>query len=86
MKYILIWVLFCGSLLLMFVHSKPTIYKKNENDKLEPGKIFSQFKCFYSYAYFFLFLLYWFYKLLEILYCMYFFLHYNLPRLIKTDE
>lgn len=38
MKLLLIWMLFCCNLLVTSVYSKPTVYKKNENDKLEPGK------------------------------------------------
>ncbi|XP_069691505.1 uncharacterized protein [Periplaneta americana] len=36
MKQSSIWVLLCVNILLTVVYSKPTIYKKNENDKLEP--------------------------------------------------
>ncbi|KAJ9589443.1 hypothetical protein L9F63_017346 [Diploptera punctata] len=36
MKLLLIWLLLCISTLCTLVDSKPTIYKKNENDKLEP--------------------------------------------------
>ncbi|PSN45242.1 hypothetical protein C0J52_07003 [Blattella germanica] len=36
MKQLIVWLSLCIVLLLSLAESKPTIYKKNENDKLEP--------------------------------------------------
>jgi hypothetical protein len=41
MKHLFISILFCTALYITFVHSKPTIYKINENDKLEPGRMWT---------------------------------------------
>lgn len=43
MKHLFICLLLCSTLYITFVHSKPTIYKINENDKLEPGRKWTQY-------------------------------------------